>query len=189
MSEVIDHIKQVIATAHCLFDKSAIAEAVRQLAQQINHDYSDKNILLINVMNGGLILTSELALQLTIPCKLDYLHATRYREATKGDANLEWRAYPQNTLRDQHVIVVDDIYDQGYTLEAVVDYCRSQGALSVASVVLLEKKHELPTADYKPEYIGLQVDDYYVFGYGMDYKGYLRNANGVFAVDPALLSD
>jgi hypoxanthine phosphoribosyltransferase len=78
--------------------------------------------------------------------------------------------------------VVDDILDEGLTLAAILDYCRAQGARAVYSAVLVEKLHERKTDGLQADFVGLQVEDRYVFGYGMDYHGYLRNVKGIYAV-------
>jgi hypoxanthine phosphoribosyltransferase len=82
----------------------------------------------------------------------------------------------------RNVLIVDDILDEGITLQELIKYCEQEGVSSVHTAVLVNKLHDrkhLDTADY----IGLTVEDRYVFGYGMDYKGYLRNVPGIYAVD------
>jgi hypoxanthine phosphoribosyltransferase len=85
-------------------------------------------------------------------------------------------------LRDRTVLVVDDILDEGLTLAAIVDFCRQQGARAVYSAVLVEKVHDRKSAAVEADFIGIKVEDRYVFGYGMDYHGYLRNVRGIYAV-------
>jgi len=131
-------------------------------------------------MNGGLITTAELMLRMDFPLEQDYMHASRYRGDTSGGA-IHWVVEPKHALKDRVVIIVDDILDEGYTLAAIVEHCKSQQATCVETVVLVEKLHERKQG-IQATYVGLQVEDRYVFGYGMDYKGYLRNAPGIFAV-------
>jgi hypoxanthine phosphoribosyltransferase len=85
-------------------------------------------------------------------------------------------------VRGRQVLVVDDILDEGVTLAAIMDFLRGQGAARVRSAVLVEKLHERKSGLRHADFVGLQVEDRYVFGYGMDYKGYLRNAPGIYAV-------
>jgi len=88
-------------------------------------------------------------------------------------------------LKDRAVLIVDDILDGGLTLSAIVDYCRAQGARSVLTAVLVDKLNaRLPDGLHSADFCGLHVDNHYVFGYGMDYKGYLRNAPGIYMVAP-----
>ena len=132
-------------------------------------------------MNGGLIVTGLLLSKLDFPLQQDYIHATRYRGETSG-GDLDWITEPRHSLSGRHVLIVDDILDEGLTLAAIVDYCRNAGAVSVDTVVLVEKIHDRKQG-IQANYVGLKTEDRYLFGYGMDYKGYLRNAPGIFAVN------
>jgi hypoxanthine phosphoribosyltransferase len=96
---------------------------------------------------------------------------------------LHWKALPQLALLDRTVLVVDDILDEGHTLQAILNAIKAQGAEQVYTAVLLDKQHERKAnPDYKPDFVGLTIPDRYVFGYGMDYKEYWRNAPGIYAV-------
>ena len=83
--------------------------------------------------------------------------------------------------KQSNILIIDDILDEGITLKAIAEFCHELGAASVLSAVVVEKLHQRGNG-FKADFIGLQVEDRYVFGYGMDYKGYLRNAPGIFAV-------
>lgn len=176
---------QVLAQAECVYNAAQLEHTLQQLAEQINTQltpYSEQQpVLLMPVMNGGLVLSGQLITRLTFPLQVDYLHATRYRDTTHG-SDLHWKASPQQSLQGRTLLIVDDILDEGYTLQAVVDYCREQGAAQVYSVVLVEKNHPRARADIKADFTGLIVEDRYVFGFGMDYKGYHRNLNGIYAL-------
>lgn len=180
MSITLAHIRQVRAEADCLFTASQTEEALDKLAKEITIKHSENNPLVICVMNGGLIVAGCLLSRLDFPLEQDYLHATRYRGDTKG-GELNWIVGPQHPLKDRHVLIIDDILDEGYTLAAIADYCQKDGASSVETVVLVEKLHNRKQG-IQADYIGLQAEDRYLFGYGMDYKGFLRNAPGIFAV-------
>jgi len=93
-----------------------------------------------------------------------------------------WKAYPQNEIKDRNVIIVDDIYDQGYTLEEVKSYCLKHGARKCSSVFLIGKTHERKKADVVPDYIGLECGDCYVYGVGMDLNGHFRNLSSIYAL-------
>jgi len=103
------------------------------------------------------------------------------RLATLGKDVL-WKAYPQNDLKDRHVIIIDDIFDQGYTLEEVKSYCIKHGAKKCSSVFLIRKTHDRKKADIQPDYTSLECDDCYVYGAGMDLDGYFRNLSSIYFV-------
>ena len=91
-------------------------------------------------------------------------------------------AKPTVDLKDRAVIVLDDILDEGLTLEEIVNYCKEAGASEVACAVLINKKHDRKKGGLEADYVGLEIEDRYIFGYGMDYKGFLRNADGIYAI-------
>ena len=181
-----DKIEGISARARCLFTEEAVEKALDKMANDITAALASSNPVLLCVMNGGLITAGKLATRLAFPLQIDYLHATRYRQQTSG-ADLQWKAYPSLPLQDRVVLIVDDILDEGATLEKIIDYCSSQGARRVYTAVLVEKMHDRKLVDIAADFVGLQAGDYYLYGYGMDFKGYLRNAAGIFAVDEAEL--
>lgn len=172
---------QIHKTAECLFDDQTVDESIAVLASKVAAHSSEQFPLVLCVMNGGLYLTGQLLRHWDFPLTVDYVHATRYRLATLGKDVL-WKAYPQNEIKDRHVLIVDDIFDQGYTLEEVSSYCLKHGALSCRSVFLIQKKHERRKADIQPDYIGLECGDIYVYGAGMDLNSYFRNLSSIYAI-------
>lgn len=182
MNAIPADIQQVMADAECLFTEAHIEQAIDNMAADITRDLAEKNPVIYCVMNGGLVLTGRLVTKLGFPLEVSYLHATRYRDDNQP-APLQWKAYPEKGLRGRNVLIVDDIYDEGETLGAIVDYCVSQEVGDIAMAVLVDKQHRRKARrDIIPDYIGLQCEDRYVFGFGMDYKGYWRNAPGIYAV-------
>lgn len=172
--------KVLLEEAECLFTLEQIGEVLTTLAQQITTDYADKNPLLLCVMTGAVMTMGHLLPKLTFELEMDYLHASRYGNQTIG-GTLTWYAKPQTALANRHVLLVEDIYDEGLTLMALRDFCQRGGATSVKCVALMDKQHDRKSG-IKPEYIGLTVPDRYVFGFGMDVSGYWRNAPGIFAL-------
>lgn len=175
-------ISEVSRRAHCLYSEAAVERALDNMAVAISAKIDASNPIVLCIMNGGLITTGKLATRLDFPLQLDYLHATRYRDQTNGSDELRWEAYPKLNLSNRVVLVVDDILDQGLTLERVLSYCRAQGAEAVYAAVLINKAPARKLSPVVADFVGLEIGDDYVFGYGMDYKGYLRNAAGIFAV-------
>lgn len=170
----------VFDRAECLFDQAAVCEALDIMVAKIGDRLKGKNPLVLCVMTGGVVVTSELVLRLPFPLEIDYVHATRYGDLTQG-GQLKWIAEPRKSLNGRTVLVVDDILDEGQTLGAIMDYCRAKGAREAISAVLVDKQHGRKQGLKKADFAGLNVPDRYVFGYGMDYKGYWRNAPGIYA--------
>lgn len=176
----MEQLQQVLHQADQLYSMTQINQALDQLAEQLTRDYADKNPLLLCVMNGAVITAGHLLTRLSFPLQLDYIHASRYGHNTTG-GDLNWKAKPVSSLQQRHVILIEDIFDEGVTLASLRKYCQQAGAASVSCVCLVDKirDNQMPP---KPEYIGLTVPDRYVFGFGMDYEGYWRNAPGIYAL-------
>lgn len=185
MTVSLEEVDRVWKEADCLWSEQQVERAIDGLVQQIETDLQDKNPLVLTVMNGGLVFTSKLIMRLNFPLELDYIHVTRYGFGLTGN-ELQWKVTPQETLENRTILIVDDILDEGQTLQSIIQACQSQGAKEVRSAVLIEKLHDRKSdPDFKADYTALEVEDRFIFGYGMDYKGYLRNASGIYAVKDA----
>lgn len=174
-------LDRVRASARCLADGAAIAHAVDRMAVEITEKLSQTNPLLLGVMTGGVMPLAMLLQRLDFPLQVDYTHLTRYGLRTTG-GELRWVKRPPESVRGRTVLVVDDLLDHGITLQAIVDACRELGAAEVLTAVLVTKQIEDRAGLAATDFSGLTVPDVYLFGYGMDYKTWLRNAPGIFAV-------
>lgn len=174
------NIDRVLERAECLVDQATTEARIQELAQDINKELHNPQRVMC-ILTGGIVFTGKLLSYLSIPTTLDYLHATRYRGETSGGA-VEWVITPHLPLDGQEVLIVDDIYDEGPTLHAIIDACYRDGAKLVRTVMLVDKQHDRKMKpEFKPDYVGFELPDKYLFGYGMDYKNYLRNAPGIYA--------
>ena len=182
MSIDLEHVKQVMAEADCLFSQEQVEAAMASMATEINQALGDSNPIVYSVMNGGLIIAGQLLTRLDFPMEVGYLHATRYRNKLSG-GELFWKAKAEHSLVGRTVLIIDDILDEGHTLAAIVEYCKDAGAGQVLTAVLLDKKHDRKAyPGMRADFTGLDVEDRYIFGFGLDYKGYWRNAAGIFAL-------
>lgn len=178
----LDEIRRIRAEADCLVTPEAIDSAIDRLAGEITRELADTDPLVFVVMNGGLIFSGRLLPKLPFPLETSYLHATRYGDRTCGQ-RLEWRAEPAQPVHGRTVLVLDDILDEGHTLHAILDHLRGEGATRVLSGVLVHKLHERKAVpSMRADFTGVDVADRFLFGCGMDYKGYWRNAPGIYAV-------
>jgi len=172
--------EKVLQEADLLHSEADVETALETMAMLINDRLAGTDPVVFCVMNGGLIPAGMLLPRLTFPFKLDYLHATRYREETTGN-ELKWLKSNEICISGREVLVIDDILDEGYTLEAIVEHCTQQGARRVYTAVLADKKHNRGN-HFEADFVGLVIEDRYVFGMGMDYKGYLRHLPAIYAV-------
>lgn len=168
--------------AKLLISEQAVLQAITAQAQQINEDLADTPVVVLCVLQGGLVYTGHLLTQLRMPTDLDCLRVTRYRNTTTGAADLQWLVTPSASLAGKTVLLLDDIFDEGKTLEELVRWAEGEGASRVYSAVMLDKQHQRKPEQFRPDSAALEVPDAYVFGMGMDYKGAWRNASGVWAL-------
>ena len=176
---MLKEINAILADADLLVNEQQIVIAITQIAEKINSLLADRNPLVLCVMNGGLVFTGQLLPQLTIALTLDSINASRYHNQTSGGA-IEWINTPRTSIKGRTVLIVDDILDEGVTLAAIYEHCLAHGATSIYSAVLVNKLLGHSKAIFA-DFIGLNLENRYLFGYGMDYKGYLRNAPGIYA--------
>jgi hypoxanthine phosphoribosyltransferase len=171
---------EVLLTADQIYSQEEIEHELDRLAMEVTGKLSAEDPLVLCVLNGALIPTGHLLTRLNFPLRHDYIHATRYRGGIQG-ADLEWIGRPSATLEGETVLVVDDILDEGITLSAIVKACLNAQAKKVYSLVLVEKSHDR-SVGFKADFVGMTVEDRYVFGFGMDYMGYHRNLPGIYSV-------
>ena len=181
MSVTVEHAQSILISSRCLHDKASVEASLDKMATDITAKLAEKNPLILCVLTGAIIPMGHLLTRLNFALEIDYIHATRYRGETAG-ADLQWKARPSAEVKDRVILIVDDILDEGHTLAGIVEYLQQQGASEVYSAVLVEKHHDRRVPGLQADFVGLDVEDHYVFGYGMDYKGYLRNAPGIYAV-------
>jgi hypoxanthine phosphoribosyltransferase len=178
----IQEANTVVADADLLVTEAEVGAAISRMAQEITATLKEANPVVVSVMNGGLIFAGQLLTKLVFPLEVDYVHASRYGHGTSG-SGLNWIVRPQVALQGRTVLLLDDILDEGVTLAAIADYCRQQGATAVLMAVLVEKLHlRKVTPGMRADFTGIEVGDRFLFGYGLDYKGYWRNAPGIYAV-------
>ncbi len=171
----------MVEHADKLYSMGQVTQAIQEIAKQISDELSEKDPIVLVCMMGGLVPAGWLLPLLQFPMKLDYLQITRYRGTTEG-GDLEWIKKPALDMREQTVLIVDDIFDEGVTLAEIQRYCTQQGAQEIKTAVLVEKNSKRKVDNVVVDYVGLHVPDRYVFGFGMDYQHYWRNASGIYAL-------
>ena len=174
-------LQDIKDNADLIFSSSQIKKAVENIGIELEKLIRGKNAIMLCVMNGGLVFSADLMRSLDSNVRLDYLQVARYLDKTVG-GSLHWHNEPQLSLQDQVVVIADDIYDEGYTLEEIVSYCKKHGAKEVITVVLLLKQKAIKKVELQPDLFGLEIEDRYVFGYGMDYQGHMRNVPDIYAL-------
>lgn len=180
---MIKDIHQLYSKSTLMYSSQDIQNSLDRMAREIEAKMSDTNPVVICVMTGGLITTGHLMTRLNFHLQMDYVHATRYQGEMEG-GQLEWIARPRTNLEGRTVLIVDDILDAGITLAEIKKAFLEQGAKEVYTAVMIDKIRERPVEGLqKADFVGLTIEDHFIFGFGLDYKGYLRNTSGIYQVN------
>lgn len=150
-----------------------VQAAIDRVAADIDKRLSKSYPLVLAVMGGAVVFAGQLLPRLRFPLDFDYVHASRYGAETRG-AGIEWRVRPPALVRGRKVLVLDDILDHGDTMCAIRDGLMELGAESFQCAVLVNKKLNIEKP-IRADFVGLEIPDRFVFGCGMDAKGYWRN--------------
>jgi len=157
-----------------LFDEATIHRRLDELAAKISHDYRGHELTVIAILNGSVILVADLLRRIPLPLKLDCLSVASYHGGVKPGGNLVFRQVSLPDVAGRHVLILDDILDSGVTLAGIREKLEAAGPLSVRICVLLEKKKTRIRA-VEPDYVGFEIADEFVVGYGLDYMERYRN--------------
>jgi hypoxanthine phosphoribosyltransferase len=157
-----------------LFDEPAINRRLDEIAAQISQDYRDRELTVIAILNGSLMFMADLLRRIPLPLKLDCLSVASYhgKAQTSGEVIFKQIALPD--VIDRHVLILDDILDSGHTLAAICEKLETAKPRSIRVCVLLSKKRQ--RARYvAADYVGFEIEDEFVVGYGLDFMESYRN--------------
>ncbi len=157
-----------------LFSADKIQERIREMGEQIAADYKDKNPLLIVVLKGACIFASDLVRHTDIPLGIEFMAISSYGDSTRTSGEVRIVKDLDVPIQDRDILVVEDIVDTGLTLTYLLTLIRDRGAKSVKLCALLDK-HERRLRDVPIDYLGFQIPDEFVVGYGLDFAERYRN--------------
>ena len=157
-----------------LFEEATIHRRLDELAARISHDYRDSELTVIAILNGSIILVADLLRRIPLPLKLDCLSVASYHGGVRPSGELIFRQVSLPDVSGRHVLILDDILDSGSTLASIRDKIETVGPLSVRTCVLLAKK-KTRIREVEPDYVGFEIADEFVVGYGLDYMERYRN--------------
>ena len=157
-----------------LIDKKQLKKRIKELGKQITKDYKGKKPLLLCLLKGSLHFITELAENITLPVEYECLKISSYAN-TVSTGKVTILSQMLKPIEGKDVVIVEDIVDTGHTIKAVMELLREQGAASLEIVTMLNKEARREVEGIKPKYIGFEIPDYFVIGYGLDYNEYYRN--------------
>jgi hypoxanthine phosphoribosyltransferase len=155
-----------------------LQQKIQSLADAINRDYHDKMPVFLPVLNGSFMFAADLIRRVTIPSKVSFVKVSSYA-GVASTGQLKTLIGLDESLFNQHVVIVEDIVDTGLTLEKIIEELKALGIKSVQVVALLRKK-PAREKDIFVKYVGFEIDDEFVLGYGLDYDGLGRNLKDIY---------
>lgn len=174
--------------AGVLISAEQIDEATTKLANKINEEYKDKNLVLVGLLKGSILFMADLMKKITVQCRIDFMCVSSYGNDTKSSGRVNILKDLSDPIDGDDVIIVEDIVDSGHTLDFITNYFKAKNANSVKLVTLLDKPARRE-CDIKVDYACFEIEDEFVVGYGLDYCQYLRNIPYVGYVDKSTTMD
>ncbi|WP_026883613.1 hypoxanthine phosphoribosyltransferase [Clostridium akagii] len=163
-----EDIKEVILT------QKQIIEKTKEIGKQISIDYKGKELVLVGILKGSVMFLADLMKEIDIPCTMDFMAVSSYGSATESTGVVKILKDLDSSIKGENVLIVEDIIDTGVTLSYLKNYLKSRNPSSIEIVSLLNKPSRRK-ADVMPKYVGFDVPDYFLVGYGLDYDEKYRN--------------
>ena len=161
-------------TIHELISEADVAAKIAELGAQISKDYDGEEIYMLCILKGGVFFMTELAKHITVPVSLDFMSVSSYGSQTRSSGNVRIIKDLDTPIEGKHVLVVEDIIDTGRTLAYLLDNLQQRNPKSLKLCTLLDKPEERVT-EVDVDYVGFQIPDQFVVGYGLDYDQHYRN--------------
>lgn len=168
-----------------LFSEQQLADKVAELGARISADYEGKNPLVVSVLKGSYVFMADLTRKITIPCNVDFMAVSSYGEGTKTTGEVQIIKDIGSKIDGRHLIIVEDILDSGVTLSFLMKILKARGAASIRLCTLLSKP-ERRKVDVPIDYLGFEIPDAFVVGYGLDYAEKYRNLPYIGILKPSV---
>ena len=170
-----------------LLTEEQLASRLDEIAAQIDADYAGKDVLLVGVLKGAVMVMADLARRLHSAVQMDWMAVSSYGSGTKSSGVVRILKDLDADLHGRHVLIVEDIIDSGLTLSWLVANLRSRGPESVEIATML-RKPEAAKVEVDVRYVGFEIPNEFVVGYGLDYNGHYRNLTSVGTLSPHVYS-
>ena len=174
---MIEDIKEV------LFNEEDITKKVKEISKEISRDYKGKDLVVVGVLKGSVLFAAELIKGITIPCEIDFMAVSSYGDATESSGVVRILKDLDHSIEGKDVLIVEDIVDSGVTLSYLTKYLKARKASSIEIATLLNKPARRKK-DIHVKYIGYDVPDEFIVGYGIDYAEKYRNLPFIGVLKP-----
>ena len=172
------------AIAEVLLSEEQIKNRIREMAEVLNREYADKNPVVVGVLKGVVVFYADMIRELNFPCQLDFMWISSY-SGTNSTGNMQVKKDVSTDVTGRHVLILEDIFDTGRSLEFTYNHLMSKNAASVKICTLLDKPERRdPAVTLTADYTGFVIPNKFVVGYGLDFNEYYRNLPYVGVLKP-----
>lgn len=167
-----------------LYPRAAIAERVAALAGEIDRDYAGRELLLVGILKGSFLFIADLVRVLQTPTQVDFVRIASYGSDTRSSGIVEIRKDLEMPIRNRHVLIVEDIVDSGYTLEALCNQLLLRNPASLRVCSLVDKRAQRAT-EVAVDYVGFSMEQGFIVGYGLDHDEHYRGLPDIYLISEA----
>ena len=167
-----------------LISREEIADRVAELGRRISADYAGKKLLMVSVLKGSVVFMADLMRAINVPCEIDFMAVSSYREKSTTSGEVQIRKDLDRTIEGYDLLIVEDILDSGKTLSYLIKVLSARGPASIRICTLLDKPERREAKDVFADYIGFNVPNEFVVGYGLDFNQRYRNLPYIGVLKP-----
>lgn len=171
-----------------MFSEEQIAKIISELGQKITEDYKDKNLLVVGILKGSVVFMADLLRKINIPCKIDFMALSSYGDSTRSSGVVRVIKDLSTNIEGYDVLIIEDILDSGNTLSHLREMLRLRHPKSLKICTFFDKPERRVVMDLVPDYVGAEIPDEFIVGYGLDYAERYRNLPYVGVLKPELYS-
>lgn len=174
---MIDNKKEKI-----LFSREEIDIRVKEMGKELSKQYKDRDLVIVSLLRGSFIFTADLARELSIPVEIEFMTTASYGNEEISSGVVKILQDVRGSLKGKDVLIVDDIIDTGHTLKKVIEHLEEKEPDSIKVCVMLDKPSRRQV-ELVPDYVGYEIPDVFIVGYGLNYGDYFRNIPYIFTFE------
>ncbi len=172
-----------------LLTEDQIKTRIKELGEILTAEYADKNPIVVGVLKGVVIFYADMIRKIKVPCQMDFMRVTSYK-GTESTGKVAFGGKIQESIQGRHVLILEDIFDTGNSLQFLVEHLTEKQPASLKICTLLDKPaRRNPSVTVKPDYVGFEVPNEFVVGYGLDYNEYYRNLPYIGVLKPEIYTN
>ncbi|WP_409228165.1 hypoxanthine phosphoribosyltransferase [Gudongella sp. SC589] len=165
-----------------LFSREEIDKRVKEMGKELSQQYKDRDLVIVSLLRGSFVFTADLAREMSIPVEIEFMTTASYGNEEVSSGIVKILQDVRGSLKGKDVLIVDDIIDTGHTLKKVIEHLEAKEPDTIKVCVMLDKPSRRQV-DLEPDYVGYEIPDVFIVGYGLNYGDYFRNVPYIFTFE------